>query len=80
MKFVKIVENFWGESVEKRFPKTEGEFRSACDDDMNAEWQFFYAFPAIDGSHFPIKCPPGGPEAMKQYHNFKNLSYLWSPR
>ena len=28
---------------------------------------------AIDGSHISIKCPPGGPEAMKQYHNFKNF-------
>ena len=34
---------------------------------------FKFAFAAIDGSHSPIKCPPGGPEAMKQYHNFKNF-------
>ena len=40
---------------------------------MNSEWQFCYAFSAIDGSHVPIKCPPGGAESMKQYHNFKNF-------
>ena len=40
---------------------------------MDTEWQFPYAFSAIDGSHLPIKCPPGGGEAMKQYHNLKNF-------
>ena len=24
-------------------------------------------------SYLPMKCPPGGPEAMKQYRNFKNF-------
>ena len=38
---------------------------------MDSEWQFPYAFCAIDGSHLPIKCPHGGAEMMKQYHNFK---------
>ena len=27
----------------------------------------------IDGSHLSIKCPPGGREAMRQCHNFKNF-------
>ena len=40
---------------------------------MESEWQFKFAFAAIDGSHLPIKCPPGGPEAIKQYHNVKNF-------
>ena len=40
---------------------------------MNAEWQFPFAFSAIDDSHLPIKCPAGGPEAMKSYFNFKGF-------
>ena len=28
---------------------------------------------ALDGCHIPIKCPKGGPEASKEYHNFKNF-------
>ena len=28
---------------------------------------------AVDGCHIPIKCPPGGPGASKEYHNFKNF-------
>ena len=40
---------------------------------MDSEWQFSFAFYAIDGSHLPMKCPLGGPEAMKQYHEFKNF-------
>ena len=26
---------------------------------------------AVDGCHIPIKCPPGGLESCKEYHNFK---------
>ena len=37
------------------------------------EWQFPYAFAAIDGSHLPIKCPRGGAKARKQYFNFKGF-------
>ena len=37
---------------------------------MGSEWQFPYAFCAIEGSHLPIKCPDGGAESMKQYFNF----------
>ena len=33
--------------------------------EMESEWWFEYAFLAIDGSHFPIKCPLGGAQAMK---------------
>ena len=51
--------------------KTEKEFNDSLRE-MECEWQFKYSFSAIDGSHLPIKCPPGG-EAMKQYHNFKNF-------
>jgi len=37
------------------------------------EWQFAYAFAAVDGSHLPIKCPNGGAQSMKQYFNFKGF-------
>ena len=67
-----IVELHWDDAVTKYFPKTEEDFRKALID-MESEWQFRFAFAAIDGSHLPIKCPPGGPEAMKDYHNFKNF-------
>ena len=67
-----LIANMWEESVEKLFPKTKEEFDDTLRE-MECEWQFKYAFCAIDGSHLPIKCPPGGAEAMKQYHNFKNF-------
>jgi hypothetical protein len=28
---------------------------------------------AIDGCHIPNKCPPGGKNACKEYHNYKNF-------
>ena len=40
---------------------------------VDSEWQFPFAFSAIDGSHIVMKCPPGCPKAMKQYYNFKNF-------
>ena len=61
-----IIEELWSETVEINFPKTNGEFKEKLLD-MNTEWQFPYAFAAIDGSHLPIKCPSGGQEAMKQH-------------
>jgi len=36
-------------------------------------WQFPYSFGAVDGCHIPVKCPKGGLESAKEYHNFKNL-------
>ena len=29
-----------------------------------------------DGCHIPIKCPPGGLEACKEYHDFKNFNSI----
>ena len=67
-----IIEEMWESEVQKLFPTSEEEFKDAMAN-MDAEWQFPYAFAAIDGSHIPIKCPNGGAEAQKQYHNFKNF-------
>ena len=41
--------------------------------EVDSEWQFPVASSAIDGSHLPMKCPPGCPKEMKQYHNFKHF-------
>ena len=54
-------------------PKTEEEFRKKILD-MEEFWQFPCCWAAVDGCHIPIpKCPPGGQEASKEYHNFKNF-------
>ena len=58
--------------VDDLFPTTDEAVEEAMVD-MGSEWQFPQAFCAIDGSHIPIKCPPGGKEANKQYHNFKGF-------
>ena len=42
--------------------------------EMESEWQFECAFSAIDGWHVPIKCLPGGAQAMKQYRNFRTFT------
>ena len=31
---------------------------------------------AIDGCHISIKCPAGGLESAKEYHNFKNFNSI----
>ena len=67
-----IVKILWEESVTKLFPKREEDFRQTLTN-MESEWQFKFVFAATDGSYLPIKFPPGGPEAMKKYHNFKNF-------
>ena len=67
-----ISEVLWEEAVAKYFPKTEADFKT-CLLDMDEEWQFPYAYCAIDGSYLPIKCPNDGAEAMKQFYNFKNF-------
>ncbi|XP_065070679.1 uncharacterized protein LOC135695493 [Rhopilema esculentum] len=67
-----IVNNLWDETVTCLFPRTTQDFRN-CMEEMESEWQFPYCFGAFDGSHIPIKCPHGGAEACKEFHNFKNF-------
>lgn len=67
-----IVENLWGEFVESKFPNDEDSLLLKMQE-MELEWQFPYAYSAIDGCHIPIKCPSGGQEACKEFHNFKNF-------
>ena len=70
-----ITEMLREEHVEKLFPNTVKEFKTAMVD-MKLEWQFPFAFSGIDGCHLPIKCPKGGSEAIKQYYNFKNIYFM----
>ena len=70
-----IVECLWEDSVKKHMPKSEDEFRSKILD-MEEAWQFPCCWSAVDGCHIPIKCPPGGLESCKEYHNFK-ISFPW---
>ena len=67
-----IVNNMWNCSVSCNFPKDTDAMKN-CMVDMEAEWQFPCCFGALDGCHIPIKCPSGGLEACKEYHNFKNF-------
>ena len=67
-----IVECLWEDTVKKHMPKSEDEFRSKILD-MEEAWQFPCCWSAVDGCHIPIKCPPGGLESCKEYHNFKNF-------
>lgn len=67
-----IINTFWDDCVKKYFPASKDEFRQVMGK-FGEEWQFPYAFTAVDGSHLPMKCPNGGAHAMKQYFNFKGF-------
>ena len=67
-----IVVNLWQECITKHMPQSEGKFKDKMKD-MNNKWKFPFCWAAIDGCHIPIKCPPGGAQACKEYHNFKNV-------
>ena len=67
-----IVNKLWTLSVTKYMPNTEEEFKSKMLD-MEEMRQFPSCWAAIDGCHIPIKCPPGGKNACKEYHNYKNF-------
>ena len=67
-----IITCMWKEHVESHMPKTDAMFREKVLD-MEEMWQFTFTWGAVDGCHIPIKCPPDGREACKEYHNFKNF-------
>ena len=67
-----IVEVLWESEVSTYMPKSETEFYQKISD-MEQMWQFPCCWGAIDGCHIPIKCPQGGLQACKEYHNFKNF-------
>ena len=67
-----LVEYLWTESISSNMPKSREDFEEKILD-MEELWQFPCCWVALDGCHIPIKCPPGGLEACKEYHNFKNF-------
>eukprot|EP00112_Aurelia_sp_Birch-Aquarium-sp1_P010870 Seg2301.2 transcript_id=Seg2301.2/GoldUCD/mRNA.D3Y31 product="Protein ALP1-like" protein_id=Seg2301.2/GoldUCD/D3Y31 len=67
-----IVKYMWTECVSSHMPATEEQFKEKILD-MEELWQFPFSWAAVDGCHIPIKCPPGGNEACKEFHNFKNF-------
>ena len=69
-----IIEILWEESTTKYMPLSEDDFRQKILD-MEEMWQFPCCWAAIDGCHIPLKCPPGGMESCKGYHNFKNFYF-----
>ena len=69
-----LVKRLWDETVAINFPKTELEFKEKMAL-MDEEWQFPYAFGAVDGCHLPIQCPLG---AQKQQKN-TTISKIFIP-
>ena len=67
-----LVDYLWNETVSTHMPQTEEEFKQKMLD-MEEFWQFPCCWTAIDGCHIPMKCPPGGLQACKEYYNFKNF-------
>ena len=67
-----LVEHLWDESVSVFMPKSAEEFKEKVID-MEELWQFPCCWAAGDGCHITMKCPPGGLESCKEYHNFKNF-------
>jgi len=67
-----IINSLWDDAVRKLFPKNEEDFTNVMAK-FGEEWQFPYAYAAVDGSHLPIKCPKGGAQSKKQYFNFKGF-------
>ena len=67
-----LVEHLWHEAISKNMPKCRAEFVEKIVD-MEELWQFPCSWAALDGCHIPMKCPPGGLAACKEYHNFKNF-------
>ena len=70
-----IIDLLWEESVTQYMPHSEFEFIDKMVE-MEQMWQFPCCWGAIDGCHIPLKCPPGGLESCKEYHNFKNFYSL----
>lgn len=67
-----LVSCLWATKVTRHLPTTEEMFFNKMVD-MEEFWQFPCCWAAVDGCHIPIKCPPGGMESNKEYHNFKNF-------
>ena len=67
-----IVHNLWHDAISVHFPSSEEHMKEKIID-MEERWQFPCCWSAVDGCHISIKCPDGGAEGAKEYHNFKNF-------
>ena len=67
-----ITEMLWEEHVEKHFPNTVEEFKTAMVD-MASELQFPFGLWAIDSSLLFTKYPVRTSKTMSQYYNFKTF-------
>ena len=67
-----IVDCLWDQEVASLMPKSEADLCKKMHE-MEEAWQFPCCWSAVDGCHIPIKCPAGGLESSKEYHNFKNF-------
>ena len=61
--------------MSKHLPKIQEMFINKMVD-MEQFWQFPCCWVVMNGCHIPIKCPPGGLESCKEYHNYKNFYLL----
>ena len=67
-----LVQYLWQETILSHMPQCREELEEKIVD-MEEFWQFPCTWAALDGCHIPMKCPPGGLSACKEYHNFKNF-------
>ena len=67
-----LVNHLWNDCVSVHLPDSTEAFKEKVLD-MEELWQFPCCWAAMDGCHIPIKCPPGGLESCKEFHNFKNF-------
>lgn len=69
------MEYLWAEKVSKHLPTNQEMFINKMVA-MEEFWQFPCCWAAVDGCHIPIKCPPGGLQSGKEFHNIKNFYSL----
>ena len=67
-----IVERLWGNFVAKNFPHNIEELNKSMIS-FEEYWQYPCCIGAVDGCHLQMKCPEGGQESAKEYHNFQNF-------
>ena len=67
-----MIRRLWQPCVGKNMPETLEELKDYMTS-FDELWQFPCSFGAVDGCHIPVKCPKGGLESAKEYHNFKNF-------
>ena len=70
-----IVDRLWDSCVAKHMPTDLVKLKESMVS-FEELWQFPCCFGTVDGCHIPMKCPRGGQESAKEYHNFKNFFSL----